>query len=392
MIGCPGTGKTTYLIDLVSRIYDENSFYLLTFSRAAAKEAMTKFYQRVEATDTLKSRFRTIHSLCMEMLGVKRRQIMTIKDYANVMANIGLPITTAKKGQATVGNHLVEYVNRRELSFKAPVWCPVPEEMLANYEAELAKYKKNSGKFSFTDLLKEAERKLSAGEIKIDIDYICIDELQDLSLLQWKIVEHLVSGSKHAYLVGDADQTIYTFAGADSAPMLELAAKGYTVETLPQSRRIPVKVHHYSQKVIGKVKDRLKPEYLPTRNSGFISTLSGLPELSRTINKVTGSWFILGRTNYIIEKAQNLMRSSIKGRDDIKFMTIHQSKGLEADNVAVLTELPKKVILNMELDNEYRLFYVAITRTKKRLVLVNPDDDSPYFVLEGGEYEKEIDA
>lgn len=378
-----GTGKTTFLVDLVSRIYDKHSFYVLTFSRAAAKEAADKFKQRVTGHDDLKSRFRTIHSLCMEMLGVQRRQIMQMKDYVSIMAQLGIPICRHKRGVPTVGNHLINYDNIKAVSFKTPDWCPVNDALYEAYQKALADYKRTNGKFTFTDLLLEAERRLAEGEITIELDYICVDEAQDLSALQWKIVRHLAAGSKHTYIVGDADQTIYTFAGADSNPMMGLEKEGYEVVTLPQSWRIPVKVHHYSQRLINTIKERLKPEYLPTRNSGFIEEVQGLTALKRIINKVTGSWFILGRTNYIIDRVQSQMARALEGRTDVKFMTIHQSKGLEADNVAVLTELPRKVILNMEVDNECRLFYVAITRTKKRLVLVSPDDDSPYFVLEG---------
>lgn len=85
---------------------------------------------------------------------------------------------------------------------------------------------------------------------------------------------------------------------------------------------------------------------------------------------------------------------------NINFLTVHKSKGLEADNVIVLNMqnsllgFPNKIsndpvlslVLNDSEDYEYaeerRLFYVAITRTKNRTYLIAPEKNYSIFLKE----------
>jgi superfamily I DNA/RNA helicase len=52
--------------------------------------------------------------------------------------------------------------------------------------------------------------------------------------------------------------------------------------------------------------------------------------------------------------------------------TIHQVKGGEADNVALVTDMGKLSWLNSASDEEIRVWYVAITRARKNLFLIRP--------------------
>jgi len=67
-----------------------------------------------------------------------------------------------------------------------------------------------------------------------------------------------------------------------------------------------------------------------------------------------------------------LLRSSFNKSKNIKLSTIHASKGGEADNVVVLTDLPRKADLSIsqKRDDERRVFYVATTRAKKSLHII----------------------
>ena len=60
---------------------------------------------------------------------------------------------------------------------------------------------------------------------------------------------------------------------------------------------------------------------------------------------------------------------------NIKLSTIHAAKGGEADNVMVLTDLPKKVDDNyfLQQDDERRVFYVGVTRAKKSLHIIESE-------------------
>jgi len=132
-------------------------------------------------------------------------------------------------------------------------------------------------------------------------------------------------------------------------------------------------------------------------------------EIQRLVNKYGNkSILVLGRhsfdindvikitSNNRIKYIENSDKIEVKGFEDIdiKFITVHKSKGLEADNVIILNlkndllGFPNKMtydpILSLLLsdDEEYRfaeerrLFYVALTRTKNEVVLLIPSDVS----------------
>tara|TARA_R110000772_G_scaffold20946_4_gene58006 strand:+ start:39095 stop:40594 length:1500 start_codon:yes stop_codon:yes gene_type:complete len=64
----------------------------------------------------------------------------------------------------------------------------------------------------------------------------------------------------------------------------------------------------------------------------------------------------------------------------IKLSTIHGTKGGEADNVVLVTDLTMAALENDD-DDLHRLFYVAVTRTKQNLFLIEPDDYARSYPL-----------
>ena len=66
----------------------------------------------------------------------------------------------------------------------------------------------------------------------------------------------------------------------------------------------------------------------------------------------------------------------------IRLSTIHGSKGAEADNVVLLTDVSYKTWKNLvkDDDDEHRVFYVGITRVKNNLFIVNPQTEYSYRI------------
>ena len=67
---------------------------------------------------------------------------------------------------------------------------------------------------------------------------------------------------------------------------------------------------------------------------------------------------------------------NFNGTPRIVESTIHGSKGGEADNVVLLTDLSPAADSTMRIapDDLHRVFYVGVTRTRKNLYLVEPED------------------
>ena len=74
----------------------------------------------------------------------------------------------------------------------------------------------------------------------------------------------------------------------------------------------------------------------------------------------------------------------------IKTSTIHQAKGGECDNVIVLTDIGKIVYKSYmkNPDDEHRVFYVAVTRAKENLYIVDPQTTNFYSMYADMGYEE----
>ena len=76
---------------------------------------------------------------------------------------------------------------------------------------ELNNYKDAFQLKDFTDMIE----KFIMAELCPKFDVVFIDEAQDLSPIQWKMLEIIKNNTKHMILAGDDDQAIYAWAGAD---------------------------------------------------------------------------------------------------------------------------------------------------------------------------------
>ena len=103
-------------------------------------------------------------------------------------------------------------------------------------------------------------------------DGVFIDEAQDLSPLQWRMVRTLWAKANKTYIAGDDDQAIFRWAGADVDTFIALKEEVDYVDTLSQSYRIPGgPIHELSQDIIKKVTNRYDKDYMPRQEVGDLT-------------------------------------------------------------------------------------------------------------------------
>ena len=73
---------------------------------------------------------------------------------------------------------------------------------------ELERYKKEIGLIDYTDMILKFTQK----DVAPKLDVMFIDEAQDLSLLQWKMVKQMWSKCDQVFVAGDDDQAIFRWA------------------------------------------------------------------------------------------------------------------------------------------------------------------------------------
>lgn len=318
VFGPPGTGKTTYLLNRVEELMlageRPHEIGYFAFTRKAANEAKDRAFTRFEQLQ--KSDlvfFRTLHSLAYSRLGVSADRIAKESDFREFGRQVGIDLSIGSgddnwvvKADHPILNVIAlsrlkmtdlraEY-NRSNLQVE---WY----HFLYVYQSYRA-FMQERNLLDFTDLLELfADAK---DEFYPQLSSVFIDETQDLSPLQWKIVDRLVNRSNQAYLAGDDDQAIFGFAGAEVEHLLKY--KGQQI-ILDQSYRIPKKIHELSAKVISRVKYRVDKTWNPREEDGSVSAYRRFEDIDIS---EAGSWMVLSSTNYLLNPAhEHLKREGI---------------------------------------------------------------------------------
>ena len=224
-------------------------------------------------------------------------------------------------------------------------------------------------------------------EVIKPVDYLLLDEAQDSDEQQFDFILNYIN-PKGFMFFGDLKQTIYSFAGS-RPDILEEIAGDSDVITLPLNEN-----YRNTREVFEFAKWIIKPicydnSIVMSRDVGKVDVTEYSPELITRIGKSIGeqnygNWFFLGRTNDQVDSMKALLEragvpcetfkraefstmAELNKRlrnNTVKVLTIHTSKGLEAENVVVQGA-------RFFNDEERRIAYVAATRAKKRLFWLN---------------------
>ena len=158
-------------------------------------------------------------------------------------------------------------------------------------------YKSNWKLIDFNDMIEKFMSEIQLPNAKVPkFEVIFIDEAQDLSLIQWKMIKLLQNHTKDIYIAGDDDQAIFGWAGADVDSFIKFDA----VEIpLKQSKRVPRMIHTRALLRLDNIKSgRLeKPWNTPTSEEGTIKIFFSID----SINMQKGDWYILARTNDLLK-------------------------------------------------------------------------------------------
>lgn len=102
------------------------------------------------------------------------------------------------------------------------------------------------------------------------LEYIMIDEFQDIDSLQYELMEVLCGYHKNLFIVGDPDQTIYTWRGANLKYLLDFdqAFPGTQTIMMMENYRSTPEILAVANSLIEKNQNRMEKELIPTLPSG----------------------------------------------------------------------------------------------------------------------------
>ena len=314
VFGPPGSGKTTFLLDVVQKELSSGTSPLnigyFSFTRKAATEARDRAVEKFPELDAKNDFpwFRTLHSLAYHCLGAGTKDLMTASDYAVFAKETGLTVSTTTEGDEFIvqaDNAILNEVNIARIRGEdLRVYYDKSQMDIEWFHFEFVErafrhFKEKNLLMDFTDLL---ERLNDHPELLPNLDVLIVDEAQDLSRLQWRLVDHLEGKSQRCFLGGDDDQAVYSFAGADVESFLSHQG---SIKVLNQSYRVPANVHKLANKIVNRIQNRQEKTWAPRKEQGVIKYYNRFEQVDIS----QGEWLILSATNYLLNDMHNWIKS-----------------------------------------------------------------------------------
>ena len=136
--------------------------------------------------------------------------------------------------------------------------APVPPDLFARLYRDYERAKQRTDQLDFEDMLVETVRLLeedaeAAAIVQARKSWLSVDEYQDTNPLAERLLELWLGPSRNLAVVGDPDQTIYTFSGATPAYLLEFADRhaGARTVTLTDNYRSTPQILAVANRLVG---------------------------------------------------------------------------------------------------------------------------------------------
>jgi DNA helicase-2/ATP-dependent DNA helicase PcrA len=152
-------------------------------------------------------------------------------------------------------------------------------------------YKAANGKQDFTDIIYSFNSQPVVPRIKA----LIVDEAQDLTPLQWQMIEHLARDVEEIYIAGDDDQAIFKWAGADVDHFMAITGQRMV---LPLSYRVPKAIQIVAENIAKQITKRIPKVWQPTTEEGTVTTVTDLSNIDMS----KGTWLLLGRNLFMLQQ------------------------------------------------------------------------------------------
>jgi superfamily I DNA/RNA helicase len=311
VIGRAGTGKTTYLLNWIKQ-HPKKHIYYVSYAKMVDVDVRSRLvkmgYELFETERGMNTpeggsiTVSTLHSYAYRILGLEKNQRLEEKDYVEFCSVNGLEYDPSEKKLDP--DEPFEISNKDEGHRFFSSYEQIRNKMLPEnrheevyeinrvqsdgifLEKQFEKYKNSVDKVDYTDMIHDACLMPDG----LEHDVVIVDEFQDLSPLQWKLIQsNFLMRGADMIMGGDPYQSIYGFQGADSS--IFESVKEDELVILPKSYRMKRNIWDLADGV-------LPLEDLEVGSGGIVQLHSndGIGELCQ---KLGGKTFILTRTNKI---------------------------------------------------------------------------------------------
>ena len=470
------THNTRRLIEEVSKELETRrpeELAFVTFTRKGAEEGLRRVCSKLMFEPEDLPYFRTLHSLTFHALNLKGTQMFGRLDQRKFNKEFGYNVNrcevdTGKVAPTRDSLYLDFYDMERSGALtskqlaEADIEKAYYNQIVQNYEA----YKAREEKVDFFDCLIKYVENGEALPVKVAM----IDEAQDITALQWKVIDKAFRKAEKIIIAGDDKQSIYAYSGARPDFLIQLS-KQFPVEHLSKSYRIPYSVYKLSVAITNFIGEKTEQKAEPRMENGegMIMQLNGLERILNFLDESCikndpdkTAWYILARNNCFLEEPKKVLEEALipywtaegffmggeimkrlkdyenfkmegyrdpKKKEDFqrKFgiedftqpftetnlftegrkwvyasyiekyglkkleemckwnpqvlvSTIHHVKGGECQHCAIMLDTTRRTTGNIynDIDEELRILYVGVTRTKRDLFLIDSKNGQGY--------------
>ena len=377
IIAGAGSGKTRVLTYRYAHLVKNYSISFenilaITFTNKAANE-MKERISKLLNLEVSPKWISTFHSSCVKILRIHGHLIgfknnFTIYDQSdssklirNCMreGDVDLKQYSPKRFQAHISSLKNMRISPGEAIENAESFFEVKvAEIYTSYEKKLIL----SNSMDFDDLLIKTVELLETSDKALDywsnkFEYIMVDEYQDTNLVQYKLIELLSSKNKNLCVVGDSDQSIYAFRGADIRNIQEFEKdfRNATIITLEKNYRSSQKILDIANAVISN-NPRKKEKNLWTDNEDGVDVNA----IRFNSERDEGRW--------IVEEISKIIRDDENNEIAIFYRTNNQSR--------IFEEELRKLSINYKVVGNVRFYDRKEIKDILSYLnfLVNPDD------------------
>ncbi len=235
-----GSGKTRVIIEkivhlVVQRGLPVQKIAAITFTNKAAREMRERLAKRLGAEKAKEIAVSTFHSLGWRILRMHHEElgyrpgisILDEQDSLTVIRDL-LPEGTAPEMIRLARSQVSRWKNRAQMADAAMAGIESKgEASIWHLYQQYQEHLRNLNAVDFDDLLLQPLRALRTEEIKLkwqqEIRYLLVDEYQDTNEVQYQMLRSLAGSEGRLTAVGDDDQSIYGWRGAQPENLQQLA-------------------------------------------------------------------------------------------------------------------------------------------------------------------------
>lgn len=315
VLACPGSGKTRVLAERAARLlngHERGRLCAVTFTRDAANELKSRILSACGQAAAVRLAIGTFHSIALSQ--IRRQSSNTL----GRLISDGERLSLIRRCWQQHAKRLpLESVIQAIDTAKSRVqWNPTGKPEIEAAVTAYSDILKAEGAMDFADITLQAVREINSDAMPpLSIRWLLVDEAQDMDEVQLEWVKAHGSRGVEITLVGDDDQSLYTFRHALGYPGLKHISDhlSATMLPLPVNYRCAENILGHAVKLINHNQERALKEIESARKiTGEVAVLrlsdrwSEADEIAARIQstRLSEQWVVLARTNRILDPVE----------------------------------------------------------------------------------------